>query len=290
MNDVELNLAGGACRGHASRAVVCQAQPGRRDGATLRLDHVHLGSPPRHSTFSGNVEVRLNTDDGVRTIGGVEIVPGISVRATNITLDIFGQTLQGDFAFEQVNLPLSPQAPPGAVAPKALRIVANNVTLSIQAGGADVVKLEHGSRLLPADACRHRRSHRRHGHRRPPGRRRQRLRRERQLRVVLNNTTAPVSEQFELNGQTVTLDVPAGPFLRVMGTNVQLRLFGQRLSGNFGFEQATQACTPTPTCTPTKVVRIAATNVTLALGDGTTDYVRLTNGTAFLVCCRPPGH
>ena len=59
---------------------------------------------------------------------------------------------------------------------------------------------------------------------------------------------------------------------------MQLRLLGQRLSGNFGFEQATAE----RETALTKVVRIAASNVTLALGDGTTDYVRLTNGEAFL--------
>ncbi|HEY3485508.1 MAG TPA: hypothetical protein VGK49_08985, partial [Ilumatobacteraceae bacterium] len=48
-------------------------------------------------------------------------------------------------------------------------------------------------------------------------------------------------------------------------------------SGDFGFEQVTL------NDGVTKVVRIVADNVELGLGDGTTDYVRLTDGSAFIV-------
>jgi hypothetical protein len=46
------------------------------------------------------------------------------------------------------------------------------------------------------------------------------------------------------------------------------------LSGNFGFEQIVTAAPSTQ-----RVVRVSADNVTLALGDGTRDFVRVTRGT-----------
>ena len=236
------------------------------------------GVPASDLSLDAAVDVRINSTTTVQSIGGFTVTPGISVRATNATLALFGQSLSGDFAFEQVSLPLSPQAPPGSVAQKIVRIVASDVELRIAAGSDDIVTLTDGSGffLLPATggiagrvggtieiAI--------------PGLDASQFGVIGTFEVVVNSTTSAVSEEFVLDGQTLFLDVPAGPFLRVVGTGVQLRLLGQRLSGNFGFEQATAEDGVT------KVVRIAASDVTLALGDGTTDYVRLTDGEAFLV-------
>ena len=59
----------------------------------------------------------------------------------------------------------------------------------------------------------------------------------------------PVQEQEEctdsgcpnvnIGGETVTLDLPAGPFLRLEGTGVELDILGQTLSGDFVFEKVT---------------------------------------------------
>ena len=54
---------------------------------------------------------------------------------------------------------------------------------------------------------------------------------------------------------TASIDVPAGPYLRVSGTNVQLELAGQTIGGDFTFEQA-QATDGT------NLVRVVARNVT----------------------------
>src|SRR5205807_2455411 len=49
---------------------------------------------------------------------------------------------------------------------------------------------------------------------------------------------------------TPTLNVPAGPYLRVEGTGATLNLLGQRISGDFTFEQAARV-------DGTKVVKLA---------------------------------
>ena len=39
--------------------------------------------------------------------------------------------------------------------------------------------------------------------------------------LLLNTAPEPFAEEFELGGQTITLNVPAGPFLRVQGEEPQ---------------------------------------------------------------------
>jgi len=74
----------------------------------------------------------------------------------------------------------------------------------------------------------------------------------------------------------VALDLPAGPYLKVEGTTLSLSILGQTLTGNFAFEQST-------TSGGARVVRMAATNLALELGDGTRSLVRLTDGTGYLL-------
>jgi hypothetical protein len=83
-------------------------------------------------SISGNIALKINTTDDPQTVGAVELPAGqISAQATGIDLTILGQTLSGDFAFEQYEGQLSPQAAnvPGAEAPKIMRIAATNVGL-----------------------------------------------------------------------------------------------------------------------------------------------------------------
>ena len=235
--------------------------------------------------FEGDVQVLLNSHTTPQTLGTFVMNPGISVRATGVTLTVAGQTIAGDFAFEQVTLPLSPQALPGTTPPTAVRIVANNVKVEIGGDGDPtvldgVVTLDSGVGfflLLDGGVAG------RIGgtvHINIPGLDASQFSFTGTFGLAVNTTSEDVSEQFVLNGQTITLDVPAGPFFRVTGTNVTLRILGQRLSGNFGFEQITESCGQ-PTCD--SLIRIVADHVELALGDGTTNFVRLTNGSAFIV-------
>src|SRR5438445_3860226 len=101
--------------------------------------------------------------------------------------------------------------------------------------------------------------------------------------LALNTTTAPVSRTFTVgDAGSVTLNLPAGPFLRVQaglaGNPVTLKVLGQTFKAVFAFEQAT-------TAGGAQIVRIGFPEVELFLGDdrGDTDPsndegVRITNG------------
>ena len=72
--------------------------------------------------------------------------------------------------------------------------------------------------------------------------------------VSVNTGIAPVSSSVTLGGQTVVLDLPAGPFLRVSGSQTTLTILGQTLTGDFSFQRATQS-------DGTAVTEIVAANV-----------------------------
>ena len=101
------------------------------------------------------------------------------------------------------------------------------------------------------------------------------------LSLAINTTSTPVHEEFELKGKTINLDLPSGPYLRGEIDNGSLTLeeLGQSLSGNFAFEQATDAGGD-------RVVRLAGTEVSLSLGDGETDYVSVSDGQALFLLSR----
>jgi hypothetical protein len=86
------------------------------------------------------VSVQLNTTNDPVTLTGTTIAAH-SLRAeftatAAAPVSIAGQTLSGTFAFEQVQGQLSPQARPGTLPPKLVRIAASNVSLFIGTRGA----------------------------------------------------------------------------------------------------------------------------------------------------------
>jgi hypothetical protein len=52
-------------------------------------------------------------------------------------------------------------------------------------------------------------------------------------------TLARVNESLTVGGQQLALALPAGPYLRVAGEGITLTIEGQKLTGNFSFEQLT---------------------------------------------------
>ena len=58
--------------------------------------------------------------------------------------------------------------------------------------------------------------------------------------VAVNTGTRAVHESITVGGMPATLDLPLGPYLRVEG-QATLAIAGQTLSGQFAFEQATDA-------------------------------------------------
>ena len=91
--------------------------------------------------------------------------------------------------------------------------------------------------------------------------------------LSINTGAEAVSESFVIGGETIALDLPAGPYLRVEARGVSLTLGGQRIGGDFAFEQVTKAASG-------KLTRIVIANASLSLGDG---IVTVSHGQGALV-------
>ena len=62
-----------------------------------------------------------------------------------------------------------------------------------------------------------------------------------QFSLAVNTTTAAFSDQFVVGGQSVTLSLPAGPYLRIEGSGLEFSFQGQLIRGDFVFEKAVSA-------------------------------------------------
>src|SRR5204862_438703 len=87
--------------------------------------------------------------------------------------------------------------------------------------------------------------------------------------VAVNQTARAINERVTVGGTATTLSLDAGSYVRISGTGVTLTVLGQRLSGDFFFEQARK---PGPdetlgTADDERVVRLGGKNITLFLGD-----------------------
>src|SRR5262249_19932587 len=81
---------------------------------------------------------------------------------------------------------------------------------------------------------------------------------------------------FTGGGQSFTLDLPAGQFIRLVGNPVSVMIAGKGLSGSFAFEQSTNAAMQ-------RVIRISVTNLSLSLGNDQASVLSVTNAGGFLV-------
>ena len=224
-------------------------------------------------SFAGDFTVAVNTTlapvNKTFELGGDAIVlnlptgPYLRVEGEGVTLTILGQTLSGNFVIERTA--------------DTTVIGASAITFALQAGGTDVVRLDDGegafvvtaagiagriggnvTLTLPAA-----------------------ISFTGTFGLAINNTTAAVHQEIEVAGRAITLDLPAGPYLRVEGTGIQLDILGQRLSGDFAFEQSTDLGAngapggPLPADADVTVVRIGARNVNLSLG-GATPLISIT--------------
>ncbi len=93
--------------------------------------------------------------------------------------------------------------------------------------------------------------------------------------LAINTGPAPVSDSVVLGGQTVALDLPAGPFLRVTGSQTTLTILSQTLTGDFSIQSAQLADGTTATT-------IVAANVSLSFG-GSGATASLTGGQGALL-------
>jgi hypothetical protein len=231
------------------------------------------------SLTNADIVVDVNTTNNPVTTPAT--IPARSIRVvlgavTPMTVTILGQSFTGSFAFEQVQGPVAPSAAPGTVAPKIVRVAATGVGFSLGGGivtlsGGSALFVQNGAGLagtvsgniqvnIPAGDS--------------P------IVFKGTFGLSFNSTPKPVSERFTIAGQTLTLDLPGGPYLRVEGEGVELQMAGQRLGGDFVFENATLG--------QSTITRVAARNLTGSFGDGTTAYVTLSDGSGFFIV-KPEG-
>ena len=280
---VGLDLGGGVVRVTGGQGSFVLAP----DGIAGDLAATVALNLPGDASFEGQFRIALNQTNHVvnqsLNVGGQTLTlnlpagPYLRVEGQGITLHIAGQTLGGDFAFERV----TSGGPDKDLATTAnnvqvIRIGAANVHLSL--GSVIQVTQGQGTFLIVSG---------------PGGGMAGQLSANVALTipgvtfngafgVAINNMTSPVDEVLEVGGQPLALNLPGGPYLKVtVGTDAApaaLMVAGQTLSGVFAFEQ-----TATPgldgtlgTADDGKVLKLGVTHFHLGLGDGTTDYVSVT--------------
>jgi hypothetical protein len=229
--------------------------------ATVGLNLAGLGLD---AGASGSFSILLNTrasavaknsvQVGTGSLPAVDIPAGpyLRVEGQGVRLNVLGNTLSGDFLFEE------------SAADQTVRVSAQNVMLNLGDGANNFVTVNGGQGALlltPAGLAGTLRGMVQLSNIAFNG----------TLQVGINTTNAAVHQSFVLAGDTIALDLPAGPFVRVTGTGVQLTILNQKFTGDLAFEQAGGTVT------------LAAANVQLTLGDTAATYFTLTNGQGLLV-------
>ncbi|HEY6226495.1 MAG TPA: hypothetical protein VI282_05160, partial [Verrucomicrobiae bacterium] len=178
----------------------------KSSGIAARLSGtLALGAPG--VSLTGTFGAQINTTGAAVNNSGLGLDlpagPYIKVSGSSAQLTVLGQTLSGSFSVEQRTVDQR----------KITRIAATNVSLTL-GGASPVVSVTqgHGDFVLSTDGIA--------GELGAtvdlsgvPG-----VTFTGQFDVKINNTNVRVADSFDAGGQTVTLDLPAGPYLRVEGT------------------------------------------------------------------------
>ncbi|MDG1088154.1 MAG: hypothetical protein P8P20_10485, partial [Acidimicrobiales bacterium] len=241
-----------------------------RDGVagTATTGTVELDLGPDIQTIAG-IELAINTTGqavvGDAALGTAAVAAGPFVRlaATSISLEIAGQTITGHVAFEQATTA-------DGDATVALALTSGELTLGDAitnvdvengtgfffitsdgiAGTATVTVTVTAPGVTSATGT---------------------------FELVINTTGAAVSERIAIGGQVLALELDAGPFLRIAGTDVQVMLVAgttaPTITGNFAFEQTTDS-------NGAQVLAAAVSDVSFSLGS---NLLTLTNGFGLIV-------
>jgi hypothetical protein len=59
--------------------------------------------------------------------------------------------------------------------------------------------------------------------------------------IEVNTTSVPVNDSMTLSGSTVSLSLPAGPYVRIRLTHASLTISGTQITGNFAIDQSKRA-------------------------------------------------
>ncbi|MDB4411102.1 hypothetical protein N9182_00820, partial [bacterium] len=225
-------------------------------------------------TLEGTVDFELNT-----TMTNQLGVAANTVRlnVTGAKISVSGQTIMGNFSFEQVTNPEENTS--------IVRVAVENASVTL--GTADAgLRLTQGRGLflltsygfaaeisaqvevLPSDA----------------------LRIEGELTLQINTTGNEIDETFRVGAATRSLELPSGPYFRLEGNDIILAVAGQRLSGNFVFESIVldRGTLAEDASDDTTAIRIAITDASLGLGDGDREFISLTNGEGYFLIISAP--
>ena len=283
--DVSLSLAGGLVTRQPGQRPL-RAHAGRRRGDDLRGRRRRVPGVSFGGSFalsinntSTAVAAELQGRRGDALAEPARPGPTCGSKAPASGSTVLGQRLTGDFSVEQITIGRGTDGLPGtADDERAVKIAIANASLSLGDGSKNFLTLTNGSGQFlivdtngPTTAG---------GARRPAerdGRAAERAGRLalRRPQLELNTTNTEVDETFVVGGFPTQLHLDTGNYVRVSGSGVQLTVAGQRLSGNFTFERDTTV----PTA---PVVRVTFSDVELGLGDGTTDFVRVTDASGQL--------
>ncbi|MGH2882488.1 MAG: hypothetical protein ACRDPA_07275, partial [Solirubrobacteraceae bacterium] len=196
-------------------------------GVTMTPTSISLGV----NTTSSDVPATSTTPD----------LPANSVEVNvDGSISAFGQSISGDFVFQQVQGQLAPGAPAGSTPPEVTLIAMTMVQMSIgtnacSTSGAGVcVNGASGTLLLTGNGLAGQLSGGVTFNGLGTG-----ASFTGNFSIEVNTTNAAVTKQFTVLGTSVAINVPAGPFFQIEGTGVQFSLDGQSLSGDFQFTQGT---------------------------------------------------
>nr|WP_276607580.1 Calx-beta domain-containing protein [Limisphaera ngatamarikiensis] len=187
-------------------------------------------------TMAGGFRVVLNTTGTAFNrsfeVGGgvvtVDVGPGplLRVSGTGVTLTVQGIALSGDFGFERrQTLTGGEWVVTVTVSDLSLRFGGLAPDLLVVQGGQGVFLLTAQGLAGTASAA---------VTLNVPG-----VTLTGSFTVEVNDAAVAVIETVTVGGSPVTVNLPAGPYLRVRGTGVTLGVFGASLTGDFGFEQRT---------------------------------------------------
>ena len=189
--------------------------------------------------------------------------PYVRVSGTHVTLSVQGQSLLGNIDVEQVTQPGGR---------RITRLALSGVSLRLGDGTTDFVSVTDGQGtflVTPAGVAGRLSAH--VDVSAVPG-----ATFQGSFGLAVNTTALAVVETFRVGGEELSLNLPAGPFLRVEGTGLTLTLLSQVLTGDFAFEQLTAEG-------GARVVRLAAAAVSLTLSAGGSAIATLSGGQGSLL-------
>ncbi|MCX8155585.1 MAG: hypothetical protein N3J91_03895 [Verrucomicrobiae bacterium] len=94
--------------------------------------------------------------------------------------------------------------------------------------------------------------------------------------VSLNNTASAFNQTFNVNGSPVTVNVPAGPYLRVTASGATLTVQGFGVTGSFVFERK-------QTSGGALVVTVAGSGMALNFGASASNILTVSNGSGAFI-------